>query len=215
MRAKSSTACSPSPGWAMQRPEGDPSALLERVFGRIARERFAGVEILNPALQARAVGFERGAHGWAGVMVAPWLMNLMVLPASGMPWRGLAVGERGIVDFPAGRFEMLGGEEEEIGPYLYCPMVSTMSSFSSQADAEAVAAQVCALLKDAATAQEVRRMNPAGTLWLATAAAAGAAGDETVGDGEGAQDGAEPMDTSRREFMRGGPGSRGWIRPGS
>jgi [NiFe] hydrogenase assembly HybE family chaperone len=166
----------------------DPSGYLECVFERIGRQRFAGVPLLNPALRVRAIGFDNGRHGWTGVMLTPWLMNLMVLPATGTPWQALAVGSRRVLEFPAGQFEMLGGDEESLGPYLYCPMFSAMSVFPDQESAEDIARELCARMQDTATAESVRRMNPSGTRWN-LAPEPPPVGSATAG--------------SRRDFLRG------------
>jgi [NiFe] hydrogenase assembly HybE family chaperone len=180
--------------------DADPSDHLECVFERIGRERFAGVPLLNPALRVRAIGFEQGRHGWTGVMLTPWLMNLMILPAADVPWQALAVGSRRLLEFPAGRFEMLGGAEDALGPYLYCPMISAMSAFSDQESAEDIARELCARMKDPATAESVRRMNPTGTRWHLQPEPA-PAGAASAG--------------SRRDFLRGrfGPGNSPELPP--
>jgi [NiFe] hydrogenase assembly HybE family chaperone len=173
--------------------DSDPSGFLECVFERIGRQRFAGVPLLNPALRVRAIGFEKARHGWTGVMLTPWLMNLMIVPATGTPWQALAVGARRLMEFPAGQFEMLGGDEESLGPYLYCPMFSAMSVFPDQEAAEDIARELCAQMQDAATAESVRRINPSGTRWNLVPQPAAA---DTAPAG------------SRRDFLRGrfGPG---------
>ncbi len=144
-----------------------PVAELERVFRRIGRERMAGLPLLNQALRVEALGFRRNECGWSGILITPWFMNLMLLPALGVPWPPLAVGKRRPVSLPAGTFEMQGGEEAELGPYLYCPMFSTMSAFADHEIAREIAREVMGHLFDAATAAEVAKMNPTGLAWTA------------------------------------------------
>ncbi len=168
-----------------------PSAILETVFARIGRERFAGVPLLNPALHVEAIGFARTEAGWTGIMLTPWFMNLMILPASGTAWQPLGLGCRRRIELPAGTFEVLGGDEAEIGPYLYCPMFSTMSVFADQATARATAEELRRHLFSAATAPLIRRRNPTGLQWHA---------EPTVED---EPDGA-PSQASRRRFLGGG-----------
>jgi [NiFe] hydrogenase assembly HybE family chaperone len=150
-------------------PEGfaaDPSGLLEEVFREVLRTRFDGVPLLNPALEVEAVGFTRTSGGWLGVMVTPWFMNLMLLPARGASWHRLPVGEKRAVSLPAGKFDFFGGREEAIGEYLYCSMFSPMSQFADHESAHQTARQVAAMLFDPNTAEIVREQNPSGLAWF-------------------------------------------------
>ncbi|WP_059287489.1 [NiFe]-hydrogenase assembly chaperone HybE [Aquitalea magnusonii] len=61
-----------------------PAPQLEALFRDIAASRMQGIPILNPALQVEAIGFQQwgGPQGrlWAGVLLTPWFMNLLLLP---------------------------------------------------------------------------------------------------------------------------------------
>lgn len=144
----------------------DPAALIEEVFRTILAERVADIPLINPAIEVEAVGFERTSAGWLGVLVTPWFMNVLLLPAAGDPWRSLAVGEKRRIALPAGVFEFFGGAEEQIGEYLYCSMFSPMDRFADHAGARATALELCRMLFDGETAKRVKQMNPSGLAWF-------------------------------------------------
>ncbi|HEX7155760.1 MAG TPA: [NiFe]-hydrogenase assembly chaperone HybE, partial [Burkholderiaceae bacterium] len=147
--------------------DADPSETLERAFDRIRATRFADLPLVNPALRVKAVGFRRCPFGWAGVLLTPWFMNLLIVPARGVAWQPLGVGARRRLILPAGCFEVLGGAEDEVGEYLYCPMFSTMSVFADQEGALMTADELCTMLFSAATAETIRQSNPTGLGWFA------------------------------------------------
>ena len=132
--------------------ESDPSPVLEGVFARILAEDVSDMPLLNPALRVEAVDFARDDPGWLGVLVTPWFMNLMLLPAAGVPWQPLATGAKRRLRFPAGEFVFFGGWEEQLGEYLYCSMFSPMSQFADHESARATAAEIRSLLYRAADA---------------------------------------------------------------
>lgn len=112
----------------------DPSALIEVTFERIHRERMAGIGLLNPALVAAAVGFERNGDDWRGVLVTPWGINLLLLPATA-DWLVPLPHERVFRTYPAGTFAFLGNHEAGLGDYLSCPLIHDMAQFADQATA--------------------------------------------------------------------------------
>lgn len=112
----------------------DPSRLLVAVFERIQAERMAGLPMLNPALHVAAVDFARRdePHAeWLGVLITPWSLGLMLLPASA-DWPVPAPHERAFRRYPAGDFAFLGNREEGLGDYLVCPLFHEMSQFADQ-----------------------------------------------------------------------------------
>ena len=165
----------------------EPGAALESAFRRIEAGRMREVPILNPALAVRAVGFRRHDAGWLGVLVTPWFMNLLLLPASGVPWVSLGEGEKRTMAFPAGAFEFIGGHEEAIGEYQSCSLFSPVLEFEDQqaaiATAEAAIASLFEPAIDGAPQREV---------------AAGRAREPLA---------ARPM--TKRDFLRGGLLPRG------
>jgi [NiFe] hydrogenase assembly HybE family chaperone len=118
----------------MQYHTENPGPLIEATFKRIQAERMAGLPLLNPTLEVVAVEFARRdePHAeWLGVLVTPWSMGLMLLPASA-DWPETASHERAFRDYPAGTFAFLGNREAGLGDYLVCPLLHEMSQFADQ-----------------------------------------------------------------------------------
>ena len=125
---------------------------LEAAFRRIERERMAGVPILNPALTVEAVGMRPFGDDWLSVLVTPWFMNAVILPAaeSGAAWAAATPGGTIRRTLPAGGFDFIVGEEEGIGRFAMCSLFSPMDDFADVATAAATAAAAIEALLAAA-----------------------------------------------------------------
>lgn len=133
---------------------GDEAALaaavaaLEADFREIWSAKMRGLPMVNPALHVKAVGFRAEGGDWLGVLVAPWFMNLVLLPGPGRDWSGLVPGEKEAIAFPSGEYEFLHNVRELTGGYKACSLFSPMADFSSQLQAEEVARAVMVALFD-------------------------------------------------------------------
>lgn len=125
-------------------------ARFEAVFREIHAARMKGVPFVNGALSVKAVGFRIHEGRVAGVLVTPWFMNIILLPAPGEDWSGLPTGTRAAIDFPSGTYEFLSAERPETGPYKACSLFSPMFDFSSMLQAVETAEAVLPALIDPA-----------------------------------------------------------------
>ena len=117
----------------------NPAPLVEAAFCRIQRERMADMPMLNPALAVEAVDFDLHDGRWLGVLLTPWTLSLMLLPAAPEGWVSAPAGQRLMIRYPAGEFAFLGGEEEGIGEYLSCALFQSMAQFPDQETARLTA----------------------------------------------------------------------------
>lgn len=124
----------------------DPAALIEVVFRRIHAERMADLPMNNPVLAVAAVGFERNSDEWRGVLVTPWGINLLLLPATA-GWSAPRSHERVFRQYPAGSFAFLGNHEDGLGDYLACPLIHDMAQFVDQETA-VTTARACLIALD-------------------------------------------------------------------
>lgn len=121
---------------------------LASVFGEIARTRMADVPIVNPALRVEAVGFREWRGRWAGVLLTPWTINLVLLPGQDAPLTRLALDEKVTWEFPSGAYEFMGFNDPVIGTCHICPLISPVSEFATHEEALAVAQEIIAALFD-------------------------------------------------------------------
>ncbi|BCM17533.1 [NiFe]-hydrogenase assembly chaperone HybE [Mesorhizobium sp. J8] len=106
-----------------------------------------GIPILNPTLSVRALGVRMWQGEWLAVLITPWFMNLVLLPAAGAEARSrMQLGAKEHVAFPAGSFEFTHVYEEELGAYLTCSLFSPVFEFADQESAEETARQALAEL---------------------------------------------------------------------
>jgi [NiFe] hydrogenase assembly HybE family chaperone len=117
----------------------DPTRSVEETFGRIWRERMAGLPILNPALRVEAVGLQRWNGHWLGVLITPWALSVLLLPEDPAAWVSMPPQQRRFVRFPFGDLAFLGGDEPGLGEYQTCSLFSPMNAFATQEEARETA----------------------------------------------------------------------------
>lgn len=121
---------------------------LEQTFRHILETRMQGMPIIHERLVVQAVDFRWWDGHCLGVLITPWFLNLMLLPAEGDDWCGLRVGEKVDHVFPSGRYEFIIGEEEALGRYQMCSLFSPVFEFADQEAAVATARAALAAIMD-------------------------------------------------------------------
>lgn len=129
----------------------NPSAQVAAIFRRIQTERMADLPLLNPALEVATVGFARHGDDWRGVLVTPWCIDLLLLPAVA-DWPVPGPHERVFRQYAAGNFAFLPNHEDGLGDYLICALIHDMKQFPDQ-DAALMTAQACLIALDLAPGQ--------------------------------------------------------------
>lgn len=119
-----------------------PVSLLQATFEHIYATRMADVPICNTALNVETVGFTEWEGRWVGVLITPWMMNLVLLASADAPLQTLALGEVVTWPFPSGSYEFMGCNEGDFGACHTCSLISPMDEFATHEAARAVAQEV-------------------------------------------------------------------------
>lgn len=114
----------------------DPTALDGRVARlvaayRAAESEMAGLPIHNPALSVEAVGFRSHGAVYAGVIVTPWCMNLVVMPADPDAPAPGPLGSTRSLSFPSGAYSFVVGRMDGVGAVETCSLFSPMDEFDA------------------------------------------------------------------------------------
>ena len=142
--------------------ETSPAEAVEATYSRIFCERMASVPVHNNILSVEAVDFQRWQGHWLGVVIAPWCMNVLLVPGKAEDWESVGDNQRRFVTFPAGNFAFLGSDEPDLGEFQSCALFSPMSKFASQSQAQMTArASLIAMLHPAVKPSPVEE-KPAG-----------------------------------------------------
>jgi [NiFe] hydrogenase assembly HybE family chaperone len=112
---------------------------IEYVFQRIEREQMQDIPLLNPALSVQTVGFQRYQGRSLGVLITPWMMNLLMFPADDEEWSELKLGDKQHHRLPANEYRFMVNEIDGIGICLTHSIYSPMGEFMNQEHAVAAA----------------------------------------------------------------------------
>ena len=122
-------------------------AALAASFERIGRESMQGLPFYNEALAVEAIGFERFGEGWAGILITPWFMNLMLLSDQPVPYTEAANGEKCSVELPCGPVTFLRGGTEDFGMFQAHSIASPMDVYKTQNQVRAAAKRALASMR--------------------------------------------------------------------
>lgn len=131
-------------------------AALELLFKKIACTRMRDVPVHNPALRVQAIGFAPvpdEPEMLLGVLVTPWFMNLVRLPAQAcLPGATLLTnGNKGKRAVGPQSFEFVGAFEPDVGAFEVCSLFSPMFEFANHAAAADTASEILRLLRTTVT----------------------------------------------------------------
>lgn len=126
---------------------GDDDDRVEALVAafRQVDEDMRGLPIHNPALAVEAVGFQpfgQNDGDLVGVLVTPWFISLVLLPAdrAGIPGPDDAdAGRRTVFSFPSGDYAFLPGEAGDGLRYWSCHLFSPVTQFGDQQMAQEAA----------------------------------------------------------------------------
>lgn len=120
----------------------DPRAValqIAQTFENIHQQQMIDLPLLNRRLQVETFGFQLYDSRVLGVLVTPWLMNLVLLPGEHDDWRGGQLGDKTPFAFPSGSYKFMLNEIDGIGRCQTHSLFSPMNGFTGQAHALAAA----------------------------------------------------------------------------
>ena len=118
----------------MQNPQQVAEQLVE-TFNRIHLENMQGIPILNPAIGIEATGFQEYQGRILGVVITPWLMNVVLLPRDDEDWNGMELGHKQPHEFGSRIYKFMINEYEGIGVCQTHSLYSPMRNFTSHQQA--------------------------------------------------------------------------------
>lgn len=127
----------------------DPQTAAEtfaEVFERIHQEQMQGLPLLNTRLHVETLGFQEYQGRILGILITPWLMNLVLLPGANDDWSEEELGHKEPHRFPGGSYKFMINEVEGIGRYQTHSLYSPMREFKNQEHAQAAAESFLRLL---------------------------------------------------------------------
>ncbi len=117
---------------------------LTAAFRDIAEKRMQGIPLVNESLEVEAVGFTEWDGRLLGVLIAPWYMNLVLLPGENDDWSRLESGEKQAWRLPSGEYEFTVSRLEAVPVYQSCALFSSVENFPDQQTARLVAQTIMA-----------------------------------------------------------------------
>lgn len=110
-------------------------------FDEIYDKHMRDLPIVNPRVKVEAVGFQDFEGHDLGVLITPWFMNLVLMPA-GHAWRDRPQGDSSAVDFPSGPIAFTISHDEALGTYLTAVLFRSVSEMPDQATAREIGLQI-------------------------------------------------------------------------
>ncbi|MDJ0740106.1 MAG: [NiFe]-hydrogenase assembly chaperone HybE [Gammaproteobacteria bacterium] len=122
----------------IQDPQAAAQAFADS-FEQVHQSQMQGLPLLNTRLHVETLGFQSYRDRVIGIVVTPWLMNVVMLPGTDDDWSGDELGHKLPQAFPAGSYKFMVNEIDGIGRYLSHSLYSPMREFQSQNHALAAA----------------------------------------------------------------------------
>ncbi|SPF79385.1 [NiFe]-hydrogenase assembly chaperone HybE [Pseudoprimorskyibacter insulae] len=166
-------------------------------FTEVWHAKMRDVPMVNKVLHVQATGWRMHEGRPLGVLISPWFMNLVLLPAEGEDWSGLTATAKEVIGFPSGEYEFIHNVREMTGGYKACSLFSPMGEFKSQQQAVDVANAVMTALFNEENRAETDRSADIRAAREAEVAAVEEAEAQAEAD-------AEPVVPTRRQIISAG-----------
>lgn len=111
---------------------------FQGAFEVIAKTRMAGLPIVNVKLGVQTIDFVELERGYAGGLVTPWSIGVLWVWKDEVEHPAVKVGHVETIALPAGDFSFLGMNEESVGDFMLCSLMSPVHEIADDETALAV-----------------------------------------------------------------------------
>lgn len=119
--------------------EENPAPRVIQHYRSLWAQQGAGRWPVNPGLAIESTGFARCQGDWLGVLVTPWFLRLVMLPATGTLWGEIPPGQRRYVNLPGGTLAFTAAAGAEYFPAQYSNLVDRIEQVPDMASARRIA----------------------------------------------------------------------------
>ncbi len=105
---------------------------LEQTFTQIHQQHMLGLPLLNNRLKVEVLGVQEYQGRTLAIIITPWMMNLLLLPAEDEDWSALQLGEKQIYQFPEKDLQFSLNEFQGLGKCQTFSLYSPMDEFVNQ-----------------------------------------------------------------------------------
>lgn len=124
----------------------EPVTQLRRAYEQIWATQMRELDVANPQLEVEALDFQPLPIGLMGVLVTPWMMSVVVVPASHLRLE-VPIGSTVQLELPNGTYTFTVAEVADVGRVANLSVLSPMDQVGSQDDARALAVQILGELR--------------------------------------------------------------------
>lgn len=135
-------------------PAAATGEALAEAYRRVAERGLSKLPGYNARLAVEAVGFRDWEGHRLGVLIAPWFMNLVLLPGPEDDWSELVRFESTEWKFPADKIIFHPSAMEDAGLHLTASLFTDLRGFPDQDTARAVGQEVLRQLFEGAETAE-------------------------------------------------------------
>ena len=119
----------------------DPDVLVSH-YRAIYRERMQGLPIVNELLEVEATEFTEFGEHRLGILIAPWFMNMVLLPGTD-EWSERLQGDKVRITLPSDEYEFVVCRDDAFdGVYLSAVLFRSTADFPDMQIARDVADEI-------------------------------------------------------------------------
>lgn len=199
------TGAPDAPESPLARDLADKPKQLVESFRQVFNTKMRDTPFSNNSLSVEAVGFRIWENRIVGILLMPWCMNIVVLPAADEDWSQIRIGTKRTFAFPSGIYEFIFNNRPPAGSYFACSLFSSMAEFASQLQATDVArAAIAGLFDEGNRDEDTDRAADISAMRESELASAAEREAALANPPEGTIPVALPQNPSRRALISGG-----------
>lgn len=122
--------------------ESNPASIFEQAYRQVYEKSMQDIPFINRQIQIELIGVGRWQHFWRGMMLTPWSMNLLLIPACEAGCIHASKGSESQYPLPQGWFPFVASSVGVTGAFWQSSLFSDMRLFESHMAAKATGEEV-------------------------------------------------------------------------
>ncbi len=113
----------------------NPQTLIVEAFDKVHKESMQEMPFCASNINVASSNFQLMDGHWLGVLLTPWMISIMLLPSDQVSHPDREVTSKIGIQLANDNYTFTVGEQEGVGKYYACSIMSPLSGIASQEEA--------------------------------------------------------------------------------